>query len=227
LVEVTPQSTGELIRPLNETVKQIYKTNAVAFVEEYTPEYLGVGIEVNSVYIKSPEDFEEFVPFYNEVYDAVKAVSPKTKVFTVFQLERVKGLPLWEIEENESHWELIDRFKTDLVAFTTYPGLYYRHPSDIPEDHYAEIRNYTTKSIAFTEIGWHSAASPLGWESSEQEQAEFIQIFFELTQDVDREIVIWSFMYDPDIVEPFNSMGLRRSDGTTRPAWAAWIEGGN
>jgi hypothetical protein len=88
------------------------------------------------------------------------------------QLERMKGLTLWEIEETESHWDVIDRFKTDLVAFTTYPGLYYRNPSDIPEDHYAKIKNYTTKPIAFTEIGWHSAASPTSLESSEQERAQ-------------------------------------------------------
>ncbi len=227
LVEATMQSSGELIRPLNETVKLYYKNSAVTFAEEYKPEYLGLGIEINSVYVKSLEDFEEFVPFYNEVYDAVKAVSPRTEVFTVFQLERMKGLTLWEIEEVEPHWELIDRFKTDLIAFTTYPGLYYRDPTDIPDDHYTEINNHTTKPIAFTEIGWHSAASPVGWESSDQEQAEFVQLFFELTLELDKEIVIWSFMYDnPDIIEPFNSMGLRRSDGTTRPAWEAWLQGG-
>jgi len=227
LVEATIHFRGELIRPLNETVKLYYKNSVVTFAEEYKPEYLGLGIEVNSVYLKSVEDFEEFIPFYNEVYDAVKAVSSGTKVFTVFQLERMKGLTLWEIAEGEPHWELIDKFKTDLVAFTTYPGLYYRDPSEIPDDHYTEIKNYTMKPIAFTEIGWHSAASPVGWESSDQEQSEFVQLFFELTVELDKEIVIWSFMYDnPDIIEPFNSMGSRRSDGTARPAWEAWLQGG-
>jgi len=142
-------------------VKLYYKNSAVTFAEEFRPEYLRLGIEVNSVYMKSVEDFKEFVRFYNEVYDAVKAVSPETKVFTVFQLERTKELTLWEIEEGKPHWEFIDRFKTDLVAFTTYPDLYYRDPSDIPEDHYVEIEKITTKSIAFTEIGW--IAQHLQW----------------------------------------------------------------
>jgi len=224
LVEVTIHSSGQLLRPLDTDNLQMYRSRVLAFAEEYQPGYLGLGIEINGLYVKSPADFEVFVSFYNEVYDAVKEISPDTQVFTVFQLEVMKGLTMWEIEEHEEHWELIDRFKTDIVAFTTYPGLFYRDPSDIPEDHYTEIASHTTKPVAFTEIGWHSEASPQGWESSEQEQAEFVETFFSLTADLDMEIAIWSFMYDPDTIEPFCSMGLRHNDGTARPSWEAWVE---
>jgi len=228
LVEVTTHSGGELLRPLNETTKQIYKNSAVAFAEEFTPAYLGLGIEINALYENAPEDFDEFADFYNEVFDDVKAVSPNTKIFTVFQLEKLKGHTLWSSEPanpDDAQWFLIDRFKTDICAFTTYPGLVHRNPSDIPENYYAEIGNYTTKPIAFTEIGWHSEASPLGWESSEAEQAEFIETFFTLTEDLDMEIAIWSWIYDPSTIEPFRSMGLRHNDGTARPAWEAWLSG--
>jgi hypothetical protein len=224
LVEVTIHSAGELVRPLDGDNLQMYRSRALAFAAEYQPKYLGLGIEINGLYRKSPADFEKFVPFYHEVYDAVKEISPGTQVFTVFQLELMKGLTMWEIEENEEHWELIDRFESDLTAFTTYPGLFYRDPSTIPRDHYLEIQSHTTKPVAFTEIGWHSAASPQGWESSEPEQAEFIQTFFNLTEDLNTEVLIWSFLYDPETIEPFRSMGLRRDDGTARPSWNAWIK---
>ena len=227
LVEVTIHSTGELIRPLNEANKQMYKDLAIAFVEEYHPEYLGLGIEINSVYENSPRDFEEFVNLYNEIYSAVKEKSPNTKVFTIFQLEKMKGHTLWSTDPadaDKAQWFLIDRFSTDIVAFTTYPGLVHKDPSDIPEDYYTEILSHTSKPMAFTEIGWHSEASPLGWESDEGEQADFIERFFYLTEDLDTEILIWSFMYDPNIIEPFRSMGLRCDDGTAKPAWYAWIK---
>jgi len=223
-IEVTIHSAGQLVRPLNADNLQTYRTKLLYFAEEYQPKYLGLGIEINGLYVKSPTDFEKFVPFYAEIYDAVKEVSPDTHVFTVFQLELMKGLPMWEIDENEAHWQLIDRFKSDIVAFTTYPGLFYRDPSAIPEDHYTEIQSHTTKPIAFTEIGWHSEASQQSWESSEQEQAEFVETFFRLTKGVDIKIAIWSFMYDPDIIEPFRSMGLRRDDGTARPASDIWCK---
>jgi hypothetical protein len=86
------QSTEELLRPLDDSTKQIYKNSAAAFAEKYKLKYLGLGIEVNTLYEKSPADFDAFVQFYSEVYDAVKAKSPTTSVFTVFQLEKMKGL---------------------------------------------------------------------------------------------------------------------------------------
>ena len=231
LVEVTffTQSSGQLLRPLNETVRQDYLNGAVVFAQEHKPEYLGFGIEINVLYEKSPNEFWEFVPFYNEVYAAVKAVSPGTKVFTVFQLEKMKGLGFWELENSsESRWELLDVFESDIAAFTTYPGIVYRDPSDIPKDHYLEIAAHTSKPIAFTEIGWHSAASPAGWESSEVEQVEFVTTFFNLTRDLEVEVAIWSFLYDQEgIIEPFNSMGLCLNDaaGTEKAAWNAWTHG--
>ncbi|MEW5955896.1 MAG: hypothetical protein AB1626_05185 [Candidatus Micrarchaeota archaeon] len=224
------QSTGALLRPLGAATKRAYKDAAVAFASDYEPPFFGFGIEVNLLYEKSPSDFEDFVSFYSEVYDAVKAVSPNTKVFTVFQLEKMKGLNgglfggVNDASANE--WSLLDRFpKSDLAVFTTYPGLIYRTPSEIPADYYSEISSRVSKPIAFTEVGWHTAASPVGWESSEAEQAEFVAKFFELTAGLDKELVVWSFVYDPATVEPFNSMGLRKSDGTPRPAWNAWVAG--
>jgi len=224
------QSSGQLLRPLDAATKQSYKDSAVAFAQKYHPRYLAFGIEVNVLYEKSPADFELFVPFYAEVYDAVKAVSPNTAVFTVFQLEKMKGLGGGLFgginDPTAAQWSLLDRFpKTDLIAFTTYPGLIYKNPSDIPADYYTEIKSHTTRRVAFTEIGWHSAASPAGWESSDAEQAEFVVKFFSLTEELDKEMAIWSFMYDQATFEPFKSMGLRRIDGTAKPAWEEWIKG--
>ncbi|MEW5995985.1 MAG: hypothetical protein AB1657_00105 [Candidatus Micrarchaeota archaeon] len=224
------QSAGQLVRPLDEANRRAYKDAAVAFAEEYKPEYLGLGIEVNILYEKSPSDFDSFVSLYDETYDAVKAVSPNTKIFTVFQLEKMKGLDggLFGGENNpaDAQWELLSRFpKSDLIAFTTYPDLIYKNPSEIPSDYYSEIPTHTDKPIAFTEIGWHSAASPAGWESSEDEQAEFVTRFFDLTSGLDMKLAVWSFLYGQDTVEPFNSMGLLRGDGTSRPAWDAWRAG--
>lgn len=231
LVEVTyyTQGEGELIRPLTEENKQIYKESTIAFVEKYDPEYFVMGIETDIMYEKSPEDYEEFVVFYNEMYDEIKNVSPYTKVFTVFQLEKMKGCELWiekSCNSSNSHWELIDDFKTDLVAFSTYPCLVYKNPADIPEDHYTEINEHVSKPIAFTENGWHTEAYPPGWESSEEEQAEYVERFFELTKDLNVEVTVWSFMYGQGTIQPFNTMGLRRPDGTAKPSWNAWIEGG-
>lgn len=212
--------------PLDDATKQ----KAVAFAQKYKPEYLALGIEVNVLYEKSPEDFEYFAQFFSEAYDAVKAVSPNTKVFTIFQLEKMKGLNGGLFggvnDPSKAEWVLLGKFqKSDLAAFTTYPGLVYKNPSEIPADYYSEIRTHTSKPIAFTEIGWHSAPSPQGWESSEQEQAEFASAFFSRTKGMGEEFAIWSFLYDQNTIKPFNSMGLFYANGTQKKAWGIWKNG--
>ncbi|OGO36139.1 MAG: hypothetical protein A2147_08820 [Chloroflexi bacterium RBG_16_57_8] len=232
LVEVQffTQSTGALLRPL-DAYAQTYKNSLASFVEKYKPAYLGIGIEVNVLYERAmlssyaPNDFERFVELYREAYTLVKAKSPNTRVFTVFQLEKMKGLNgglFGGVNSSDlAQWLLLDVFPTDIVAFTTYPGLIYRSPDEIPQDYYTEIRQHTTKPVAFTEIGWHTASSPRGWESSEAEQAEFVKTFFRLTETLDKELVLWSFLYDQDTFQPFDSMGLWSKDGP-REAWAEW-----
>ncbi|MCL4549625.1 MAG: hypothetical protein M1495_13760 [Bacteroidetes bacterium] len=223
------QSSGMLLRPLDDTTKQIYKTSAADFADKYKPKYLAFGIEVNTLHEKSLIDFDAFVQFFGEVYDAVKTRSPDTKVFTIFQLEKMKGLSGGLFggtnDPTKAQWSLLDKFpKSDIIAFTTYPGLIYKNPSEIPVDYYTEIKLRTAKPVAFTEIGWHSDASPTGWESSDAEQANFVTTFFTLTRNMNRKFFIWSFMYDPDTFEPFKSMGLRRRiDGTAKPAWDEWL----
>ncbi|MBI5000261.1 MAG: hypothetical protein HZB92_01860 [Euryarchaeota archaeon] len=222
------QSTGLLVRPLNNTTKESYKAGAVAFAEKYRPEYFAMGIEVNILYEKSVSDFNNFTSFYADVYDALKAVSPSTKVFTIFQLEKMKGLSGGLFgganDPAASQWALLDRFpKSDLAAFTTYPCLIYKDPGLIPPDYYSEIRNHTSKPLAFTEIGWHSGADIPGWESNGSEQSSFVSRFFNATESLKPELSIWSFMYDQSVVErPFNSMGLIGGDGTDKPAWDEW-----
>ncbi len=229
-VQFFTQSSGTLLRPLDNATRQAYKSTAAAFAGRHKPKYLAFGIEVNVLYEKSPADFASFVQLYSEVHDAVKVASPDTRVFTIFQLEKMKGLNGGLFgganDPAKGQWSLLDRFpKADLIAFTTYPSLVYQSPSAIPTDYYAEIKARTTKPVAFTEIGWHSEASPKGWEGSETEQAEFIPAFFNLTKDLSKELVVWSFIYDQNTSEPFRSMGLRRrGDGTAKPAWDEWLK---
>lgn len=229
-VQFFEPSSGALLRPLDAANRQTYRTKAESFVEKYRPAYLGIGVEVNILYEKSLSDFEAFVQFYDEVYLSLKNISPTTKVFTIFQLEKMKGLRgglfggTNDAAKNE--WALLDRFtNSDLAAFTTYPGLIYKAPAEIPADYYTEIAKHTAKPIAFTEIGWHGAASPQGWESSEDEQASFVRSFFSMTQTINPVFRIWSFLYDQNTVEPFNSMGFMRQDGSLRPAFNEWTAG--
>lgn len=222
------QSNGALLKPLNATTLQTYKNEAVAFAESHKPKYLALGVEVNVLFEKSPTDFEIYVAFYSQTYDAIKVVSPQTQVFPIFQLEKIKGLNGGLFGEtndpSKAEWDLLDRFsKMDAAAFTTYPGFIYKNPNDIPADYYAAIQQHTSKPVIFTEIGWHSDANVAGWESSENEQAQFISVFFNQTSGLNKEATIWSFLYDQNTAEPFSSMGLWTSSNQAKTAWSTWI----
>ncbi|WP_373232037.1 hypothetical protein [Cohnella sp.] len=223
-------SKGKVLRKLDENTRKTYRDLATDFTGKHKPKYLGLGIEVNTLYENSEEDFDIFVRLFDDVYDAIKAKSPDTVVFTVFQLEKMKGLHggLFGGINNpdQPEWALLDRFtKADAVAFTTYPGIIYKDPSDIPTDYYSSIRQFTgDKPILFTEIGWHSSTLVKGWESSEAEQEQFIKTFFDRARDMNKEMAVWSFLYDPEHDEPFTSMGLfRRDNGQAKLGWEEWL----
>lgn len=223
------QSTGKLLRPLNDSTRRSYEAGAVDFAKAVKPNYLGLGIEVNVLKEKSPEDYASFKAFFAEVATAVKQASPDTKVFTVFQLERLRGLRggLYGGADDPAvnDWALLSDFPdADLLAFTTYPCLIYRDPSDIPADYYtAEITQHTSKPIAYTEAGWFRVGFA-GWESTPEEQARFASRYLELTKPLNPGLLIWSFLYDQAVVEPFTSMGLLGKDGVSTPAWEAWLK---
>lgn len=213
--------------PLTPEQINNYIDAAVNFAKENEPPYLGLGVEVNYKFNEAPQFIDEYAKVFDLAYDEIKEVSPETKVFITFQLEWMKGLKggLYGRTDDTDHpeWDLIDKFpKADLIGFTTYPCLAFKSPGEIPMDYYTEIRDYTSKPIVFTEIGWFSNNSIIGWESSEEEQANFVRAFFSRTEELKPEMNIWIFMYDQPIQEPFESMGLISSDGAERKAWNVW-----
>lgn len=232
LVQVHWGPNEEPVIPSAEE-QQTYIENAVAFAETYQPLYFGIGVEVNRLWMASPAAFEAFVTFFDEAYTAIKVVAPDTQVFTTFQLENMKGFNggLFGGENNlaNAQWDLIERFpNSDLIGFTTYPGLIYETPDEILGDYYSSLTELIDRPIVITELGWYVDDSIEGWESDEDEQAAFVDRFFTLIEDVPLEFVIWSFLYDQaEAPQPFDRMGLRDMDGTPRPAWDVWEENVN
>lgn len=212
-----------------------FKQTAVAIAQQYQPEYLALGGEVNRYHEHDPVGFDKFVTVYAEAYDAIKANSPQTLVFPVFQLEMAKGdaYPAGGSEARQPQWELLARFgeRLNLAAFTTYPFLDHGSPADLPEDYYAEIATHTSRPIAFTEIGWPSA--PLATDpgsaygGSPDEQVALVHRFFQLTADTDLVLVLWAFPHDlgsGSFNTAMGSLSLRHNDGTPKPALTIWQE---
>lgn len=227
LLQFFNQSDGSLLRPLDEANKTRYRNSVVAFASQYHPPYIGLGVEVNVLWEKNPADFETFVAFFDELVPAIKAVSPSTSVFSTYELERMKGLKGGLFggvnDPANNDWVVLSRFpKSDLYAFSAYPGLVYKKPADIPSNYFTEILSHVNKPIAFTESGWHTEASPPGWEGSNFKQQAFVLTLTKLSRGVAAKFTIWSFLYDQNTVEPFRSMGFFSRTGVEKPAWKTW-----
>lgn len=232
IVSYYQQGKKQFLRPLNAENKQLYLQGTTDYITKYQPQYFGIGIEINILYEASPGSFDEFVTFYHTAQERIKQISLTTQVFPVFQFERLAGHKggLFNPTENDgkSEWEILGRFPdADMYGFTTYPALIYQDPNDIPQDYYQEIRKYTDKPVAFTEIGWqHNNIAP-GWESDDAEEARFIDKFFTLTDSLQPKLRLWSFLYDPgeDLAgKLFGGMGLLAKGQTTSQAWEMWVE---
>lgn len=177
VIEVTAfeQSDGKLLRNLDDKTQQKYVSGAAAFASQYRPPYLGLGVDTNVLYSRSPADFDKFVKLSDRTYYAVKAVSPATKVFTVFQLEKMKGLNggLYggANDPTKNLWFLLDKFpKADFIDFNTYPGMIYKSPSEIPTNYFTGIKAHTAKPLAISGTGWQSAEGAAGWPGTRGRQ---------------------------------------------------------
>ena len=193
----------------------------------HQPPYLFLGNETNSYYAThTAQEWADWVAVRNQAYNVVKGASPDTMVSTVFQLERMKGLPPFN---DPVHWDLVDALETsgkaDALAFTSYPYLAYSTPGAVPLDYYDEIADHWTGPVVFTEIGWLSAPSG-PYPGGEAEQEAFVGSFFDLTDDLDLEYVTWLFLHDWDGqagVPAFAGIGFRDNlAAVLRPADAAW-----
>ncbi|MFQ5382470.1 MAG: hypothetical protein ACE5EF_12745, partial [Dehalococcoidia bacterium] len=182
--------------------REAYRRAALDVVRASRPLYISIGNEVNRWYEKygsaedSPNGFQHFVSLYEEIYEAIKAISPETRVFCIFSREIVS-------ENREAALEVLSLFdpaKLDLLVFTSYPyavrGI--NRPSDIPDDYYAGALAYLPgRPLGFSELGWPS----LDAFGGEQGQADLLAaVAGRLTagQGIDLELLGWAWLHDLD-----------------------------
>ncbi|MGC8816900.1 MAG: hypothetical protein ACP5PX_03725 [Candidatus Hadarchaeum sp.] len=203
--------------------REAYKQAVLDVVKVSRPLYLSIGNEVNRWYEKyganenDPNGFQHYVSLYEEIYDAVKEISPTTKVFCTFAREMVN-------EGREADISILTMFnpdKMDLLAFTSYPyavaGI--NEPSDIPQDYYSKLFNYIpNKPFGFSELGWPSIDAFGG----ERGQADFItKTSGPLTkeQGMNLQLFGWAWLHDLD---KDDRLGLLKRDGTEKIAYSVW-----
>ena len=223
---------GTLLRPIDDATFARYVAAARGHAERNRPRYLGLGVEIDTQWRTHPDEFEVFVDLFAEVATAVHEVSPETQLLTVFQLERLSGMQGGVFggvnDPDAATWELIDRFPdADIIGFTTYPGLVFTDPAEIPDDYYQRLAEHTGgRPIAFTEMGWQAGGGHRGVVGFGGEAGGIPRPVPGADRGQRCRLLGVVFLYDPPTVVPFSTMGLIAGDGEPRPAWRVWTGSG-
>ncbi|NIO19890.1 MAG: hypothetical protein GTN76_03910 [Candidatus Aenigmarchaeota archaeon] len=195
--------------------RNLWVSEARDIAKEFKPEYLSLGNEINDYFYLNPEYLDSYLSLYDNAYPEIKKVSPNTKVLVVFSFTHL-------IDNDQ--WDFFEKFndRADIIGLTTYPWKHFETPEEITSDYYKQIQTYTNKPIAFTEIGW----------TTENEQAEFLVRFLELTKGMDIEMVNWLFLHEMELTGIVASVSdpetgkisLKKKDGTKREIYNLWLD---
>lgn len=224
-------------------VRKAYTNFTLRVLREFKPEYLGLGSEINTYAEANPEDFKNFLSLYQEVYDAIKAEAPDTKVFVTFQWEQLNSLAMVETAgvPYQVKWEQIEVFepRLDLWVISSYPFIAFRTGAEIPADYYATLLDRTDKPLAVAEGGFVSRQTGQ-IPGTPQDQVDYLNaihsqigsrldfwiylLFSDLNQEAYAEFFREQGIGENDIntLGFFVNVGLREKDGTPKPALQVW-----
>jgi hypothetical protein len=217
----------------NTEARLLFKDMLVSFATSNRPPYIFLGNENDFYYEQNQADYENWLSFYNQAYDAIKAASPSTLVGPVFNYEHIAGVGVlngWTTD----YWQALDSHninKVDIVGITVYPFLSYASAKSVPVNYLNSLfSRIGSKPVAITETGWPAenlgGLNPL-WNTSEQEQIDYISSLFSAMTGKDVRFVNWLFLHAMQNDgstgwKLFGSVSLRNSSGGKRSAYDVW-----
>ena len=97
----------------NAETRAEFQQMVADFADAWRPPYLFLDNETNTWWLAhTPGECDDWLSEFAACYAAIKAVSPDTIVFTVFQLEHLKGLGANAGWSDPAHWSLVDAYAT-------------------------------------------------------------------------------------------------------------------
>lgn len=227
----------------SERVRSAMRNYTLRILREFRPRYLGLGSEINTYLDAHPEDAENYLSLYREIYAAIKAEAPETQVFVTFQWEDLTnrfGPPNPGKQPGEISWETVEAFEPnlDLWVISTYPFAGFSTAKDIPADYYTPLLERTEKQLAVAEGGYTSRAAG-SWQGTPQDQVAYLNA---LHSQLGPRLTFWIYLIltdfdlesyaktmrgsgqggDVETLGLFSAVGLREFDGTPKPALEVW-----
>lgn len=213
-----------------------YTNYCRSMIQEFHPDYLAYGIEVNILAKKDPEEFEKFTILARQVYTTLKEENPDLPVFQTFHIDTYAGDP-------QLQQEAISRLLpyTDYVAVSTYPFTYREDPDDLPHDWFEQMHALAPeKPFGVAETGFSAEDVDLqkyrfSVKGSPERQSRYVALLLDNAGRLDARFVIWFVPedYDPlwdklhamgadELVKLWKDCGLADSSQNPRPSLSVW-----
>ena len=111
----------------NPDVREAFTNFTIWIVREFQPKYLGLASEINTYLDAHPDDVEDYMSLYREVYDRVKKEAQETQIFVTFQWDDLNNLFPGATEGRaayQTNWDQIEAFepRLDLWVISSYPA---------------------------------------------------------------------------------------------------------
>jgi len=229
----------------NPKVRSSYKNYALWVVRSFHPHYLGLASEINTYMDAHPDDAENFISLYNEIYALIKTESPETKIFVSFQWDDLNNMFPQPEEGNRQkfdvNWQQVEVFEPnlDLWVISTYPYFIFPSGADLPTDYYAPLLRRTSKPFAIGESGF-STENIGQLKNTPEDQVAFLNaihnqlgpqlVFWVNTLLSDLNIESYAAEMeksgrnpgDSEMLGNFAYIGLQNFDGSPKPALEVW-----
>jgi len=217
----------------NQEAASLFRSMVSQYAKLHQPPVIFLGNENDVYWAQDSVDYARWIEAYNQAYEAIKDLSPKTLIGPVFSYEHLAGigeLNGW----SRSHWgalEAHDLGKIDVVGLTVYPFFAVADPRDMGDDYFDQLfERIGDKPVMITETGWPSAHTTreMPWEASANHQVAYMAALEEAIDGRDIRVVNWRYLYDmvphqSQAYDVFGAIGLKFASGKAKPALPFWI----
>jgi hypothetical protein len=227
----------------NPDIRIAFMNFTLWVVREFEPHYLGLASEINTYIDAHPDDVDNYMSLYFNVYDKVKAEKPETQIFVTFQWDDLNNMFAPAAEGRpayQTNWDQVEAFEPslDLWVISSYPYFVFED-GGIPDTYYTPLLEKTDKPLAIAEGGWSSTqVGPVG--GSEAGQVSYLETVHD---QLGERLSFWVYLIlsdlnmesiaagledvgrppeDAETLSLFASLGLRTSDGSPKPALEIW-----
>lgn len=225
----------------DENIKTAYLNYCKRIIDFFQPDYFGMAIESNLLYMMNPDVWSDYLHLHEFIYRQLKSLYPDLPVFS-----SVAGAPMLKdflvdndhVQQRLAVMQLLQF--SDYYALSFYPHLSAYKGGPYPENTFNELFSMSSKPVIVAETGYtaetfsmDAGAGSRVIETDPLKQQKFVSDLLAASEKWKAKFVIYTTLRDYDPLWTGSSAnpeiarreaGLYDENGNPRPALNSWRE---